>query len=778
MPDDLKHLRLERAELANPRRTRPGWGGSPPDDPAAHARRLTTQLDAHLQPPAAEIPGFDTRRLLKLTVEGLQADQLQAIPGLSVVSQEDKRITVLFATEEGLAEFRNRLGRVASGRRATRSDILFAVQAFNDITPDDRTGPALRAEGTPTTERFRADVELWPLELLTERETMLASFRAFCRERDIEVLDSVQNQAIVLLRVDLKGERLNDLLNLRDVRQVDLPPRYQLDFTLLRMPAGALGVVAPPPANAPGVVVLDTGLATNHPVIGPAVGDAQGFAGDGGAAEDVAGHGTAVSGVALYGDVEDCATNRSFVPSLRIFSGRVADAAENESPELIENRIAKAVTYFREHYGSKVFNLSFGDERRPFRGGHVDRLAATLDTLARQHGILFVVSAGNFKGTTQGPQDWLREYPEYLLADDARIIDPAPALNVLTVGSLARHDTSRAGVRSPNDPAYQPVARHDEPSPFTRTGPGHGKAIKPELVDYGGNFCVDARAQLSWVTAARDVGELTTNHEFATGGLFILECGTSYSAARVSHSAGQILRAYPTASANLLRALLVAHAEVPEPTLARLQNDREKVLRVAGYGRPREDATIFSSERRVTLVSEEQLPEEQHHFYEVPLPDDFVAAPARRERRITVSLAHCPSVRRTRIEYKQNALTFRIVRAASLDEVTKAYRRLRADETEPSIAEADGFFPSPNMRAPSTVQRATRVHRQVREDFRDQPYFIVVTNRRAAWGSASAPEPYALVVVIEDRSGQQVQLYTQISAQLRARVRGRAQVTG
>lgn len=776
MPDDLQHLRLERAELANPRRRRPGRGGARPDDPAEHARRLRTQLEAHLRAPADEVPGFDTRRLLKLTIDGLQADQLQAIRGLSVVSQEDKRVTVLFATEEGLAEFRSRLNRVASGRSATRSDILFAVQAFDDITPEDRTGPALHAEGAPTTDRFRVDVELWPLELVTERETMLANFSAFCRERAIAVLDSVNSQAIVLLRVDLGRARLDDLLRLRDVRQVDLPPRYQLDFTLLRLSVGEIGAVASPPENAPGLVVLDTGIATNHPVLGPAVGDAQGFAGDGGAAEDAAGHGTAVAGVALYGDVEQCADNRRFVPSLRLFSGRVADAAENEPSELIENRIARAVTYFRENYGSRVFNLSFGDERRPFRGGHVDRLAATLDTLARQHGVLFVVSAGNFKGTVQSPQDWKREYPDYLLSDDARIIDPAPALNALTVGSLARHDTSRAGVRFPNDPAYQPVARRDEPSPFTRTGPGHGNAIKPELVDYGGNFCVDARAQLSWVSAARDVGELTTNHEFATGGLFILESGTSYSAARVSHTATKILSVYPAASPNLLRALLVAHAEVPEPTATRLQNDKDRMLRVVGYGRPRQEAALYSSERRVTLFSEEQLPEEQHHFYEVPLPDDFFSAPTRRERRITVALAHCPAVRRTRIEYKQNTLTFRVVRAQSLDEVTSAYRQLRADEEEPSIPEMD-FFPSPNRRAPATVQRATRIHRQIDARLRQRPYFVVVTNRRAPWGDPMAPEPYALVVTIEDRSEHPVQLYSQISVQLRARVRGRAQVT-
>ena len=776
MPEEFRHLNLQRAQLANPRRRRPGFGGPRPADPTGYARRMAAELAARIAPPAGEVPGFDTRRLLKLTVENLPADELQAIPGLSVVSQEDKTVTVLFATEEGLAEFRRRLIRIAEGRSATRSDVLFAVRAFDNITPEDRTGPALRTEGRPEAARFKVDVELWPLELVRERETMLVNFAAFCTERGITTLDRVNNQAIVLLRLEANEEGLSALLNFRDVRQVDLPPRYQLDFTLLQLTAAAIGAVPAPPPDSPGVVVLDTGLATNHPVLGPAVGDAQGFAGDGGSAADATGHGTGVAGVALYGDVQARAQSGSFIPSIRLFSGRIADTEDSESTQLIENRVANAVAYFSQNYKSKVFNLSFGDERRPYHGGHVDRLAATLDTLARQYGVLFVVSAGNFAGTDRRPRNWRSEYPEYLFADEARIIDPAPALNVLTVGSLAQHEVARMGVRFPNDPTYQPVARRDEPSPFSRTGPGHGRSIKPELVEYGGNFCVNAGAQLSWTHALRDVGELTTNRDFATQGLFILECGTSYSAARVSHLATAILGVYPNASPNLLRALLVAHAEVPEATAARFP-DHDKLLRVAGYGRPVQDAALYSSEKRVTLVSEESLPDEQHHFYEVPLPDDFFVAPARRERRITVTLAHCPGVRRTRIEYKQNRLTFRIVRAASLDEVTGAYRQLRADESEPNIPE-EGFLPTPTVREASTVQRATHVFRQVNAGHRGRPYFVVVTNRRAPWNAAESSEPYALVVVVEDRSEEQVRFYTQISAQLQARVRERAQVAG
>jgi len=51
--------------------------------------------------------------------------------------------------------------------------------------------------------------------------------------------------------------------------------------------------------------------------------------------------------------------SQSFVPTFRLFQWtRGGFQQKGESTELIENRIARAVTYFREHYGCKVFNLS------------------------------------------------------------------------------------------------------------------------------------------------------------------------------------------------------------------------------------------------------------------------------------------------------------------------------------------------------------------------------------------------------------------------------------
>ena len=143
----------------------------------------------------------------------------------------------------------------------------------------------------------------------------------------------------------------------------------------------------------------------------------------------------------------------------------------------------------------------------------------TLDTIARELRVLFVMPNGNLDGAHATPVDWRAEYPDFLLRQEAALLDPATALNVLIVGSLARWDATFNAQRFQNDPAEQPIARRNQPLPFNRSGPSVGGAIKPELVDHGGNYAVNARAANRPI-ARQGLGELSTCKDFAAGRLF------------------------------------------------------------------------------------------------------------------------------------------------------------------------------------------------------------------------------------------------------------------
>ena len=202
MPDPLRHLPLLRLDPVNPRRTRRAVPRrSAPEDPGAHARRLSEALAQRIEASAEETGAFDPRLLMKLEVEGIQPEDLEAVPGLQLVSQEGRSIVVLFADAAGLSEFRNRLNQIVAGRRPVRQEVLFAIRGIDGWNREDRKGPALRREGAPATEPFVIDVELWPLERRPDRQRMIESFRHWCNDRSISVLDLLNKDPIILCRV-------------------------------------------------------------------------------------------------------------------------------------------------------------------------------------------------------------------------------------------------------------------------------------------------------------------------------------------------------------------------------------------------------------------------------------------------------------------------------------------------------------------------------------------------------------------------------------------------
>ena len=690
---------------------------------------------------------------------------------IEVVSQEDRTVILAFATDAALTEFEARLSTLAAGGRPSYRNLLFALTGFDRWTEDDRTGWALKQEGWPEESPFIVDVELWPVSTATERDRAWQAFEVWLRDQGAERLDSVKQAHLILYRVRVNREQAGLLLRHRDVRLVDLPPRHGLDLRLLQTDIQSIPPIPEPPLSAPGVVVLDSGLMTGHPLLATAVGDAQSFL-PGLGPDDQHGHGTLVSGLALYGDIEATIRAGTFTPTLRLFSGRILDANCASDDKLIENQVDEAVRYFYREYGCRVINFSFGDQRKPYLGRHVRGLAVTLDALARELGVLFVVSSGNFQGTDTIPADWRADYPRYLLQREAALLDPAPALNALTVGSLARWDASFNSQRYQDDPAEQPIARRDQPSPFTRSGPSVGNAIKPELVAYGGNWAVNVRVANEFVVK-RGLGEISTCKDFAAGRLLTEDAGTSFAAPHVAHLAARILAEHPQADHNLLRTLLVAHARWPNDCAVLLPNKDER-LRLCGYGKIEGDVLERSTEQEVTLIANDAIPDRCHHFYEIPLTESFLDG-RQRTREITVALAHSPAVRTTRVNYKSCEMEFRLVWAENLAYVSRMFNAATSREEYERISETSNARIGSRNRGAGTVQADSWSMRRVAAPRRAQRVFVVVTRIDEAWGRelTLTEEPYALTVVLRDRENAEARLYTQIEARLRARLQAR-----
>jgi subtilisin family serine protease len=188
-------------------------------------------------------------------------------------------------------------------------------------------------------------------------------------------------------------------------------------------------------------------------------------------------------------------------------------------------------------------------------GGKVGAWAATLDELAAQLDIVIIVASGN-RVPRSGNQleQAVTEYPQYLVEEANRFFEPGGAINVLTVGALAHGEGLDAAMGG--EATVRPITRENEPSPFSRVGPGIDGGTKPDVVDIGGTLVFDAIVvRLRNGEELPSAGVLTLHHAFLDR-LFTTGSGTSYAAPRVAFSAAQILGRFPGATANLVRALL------------------------------------------------------------------------------------------------------------------------------------------------------------------------------------------------------------------------------
>lgn len=790
---NYEHLKIERELLENERRTRKvNIPKHPRGDLRGHGQKLSRDLTESIRFAQNQQTSRPGNFVLKIRYTGLLDITHLNKHGIEFVSQEDNHLCVVFVDETGMTVFEDHLQRLGLDEtELTYKQILEAIEGIDNWTSDDRKSWALRRHGLPRPEKFLLDVELWPVAVAhhPERLSTCDAFERWLAHNGIRRTDKVNLDSLVMYRLEVNSSQANLLLNHSDVRLVDLPPksgiRYsQLNCDINRIPEG----IQSPTHQAARVCVLDSGVNTNHPLLAPAIAESADFIGDTDGM-DLNGHGTAVAGVALYGDLEACNSTNYWHPELWIFNGRILDENAEFDSSSIEKTLIEAVTYFVEEHQCRIFNLSLGNSNAPYDNRHIRGIAYVLDKLARDFNILFVVSAGNFSGSIDPDvprHSWRDEFPEYLLADESIIIDPAPALNVLTVGSLARHNATFDAQRYPEIGQLAP-ATENQPSPFTRHGPTIKGAIKPELVAMGGNLASPIRTGNELNAVMRGMGVLTCNSRFVGNTLFSEISGTSFAAPYITHLAGRLLNNYPKASANLLRALLVNHANMLSEIESSFPEDMKKSYRsangrdafrdIAGYGAVDEGELFRSSQNAVVLMAEEKIENNSHHFFELPLPDDFLRS-QRASREIRVTLSYCPAVRTTRIDYVATKMSFRLVKDQSLESVQRHFNHSTQDETKTRNDDATSNRDiSAELRGKGTVQSSTW---RIKQPKPSEKWFVVITRQDRDWGEALSfeQEDYALVVTVTDRENEEAQLYSQISQriELKARERARARV--
>jgi len=223
--------------------------------------------------------------------------------------------------------------------------------------------------------------------------------------------------------------------------------------------------------------------------------------------------------------------------------------------------------------------------------------------------------------------------------------------------------------------------------------------------------------------------------------------------------------------------VLVNHADVPDACRAPFPDELHDHIRdVVGYGKVNADTLFRSTDYEVVLLAEDTILNDSHQFYELPLPEFFLRS-NRATRQLRVTLAYCPPVRTTRVDYVATKISYRLVKGRSLAEVQRHFNQALKKDVEKTIPDASQAKRqiTSQEREKGTVQSSVWEFRQLSPK---DKWFVVVTRQDKDWGAllCKESEDYALVVTVSDRENQEVQLYTQIQARIREQARVRARL--
>lgn len=773
------HLPLPRPRPINSRRIGGGGGSDHKQQPGAHGQKLQRELAqaVEAQPPVRTQEGVDPALVFKIRTHsgGVNEDKLQESGFEWLGNTKDWTYFVL--ADEGPGAFKQKLDAytAAGDTRKGAPDLTF-FEGIIELLPysrEDRQGPGVSDEDLAAKAELTVDVIVWPSASGPDARSRVASVREVLARYEAEVLSVDEGPRFTIVRVHATNECISKLLDLAVVESIRTSPVPRLEPTTWRfaavedLPGLERREVAP-------IGLIDDEV-MEHPLLDESIASRMSLP-DGHDWQPPTDHGTLVAGLLVLGDIEAAlAGEGSWVAVGPVHAVRVLEADPDHPDDAIfpTNRpvfvvIEEAIRTLHDRYGVRVFNISIAD-RFAFSGPHLSIWSERMDESARELDAVIVVAAGNHRiEDLRDGEDVLSGYPTYLLGDSAGVAEPGAGANVLTVGALARNEAPQRadGTVRPGDRA---IAKAGEPSPFTRSGPGAAGGIKPDVAHFGGNWVLNDVNMLE----QRDHGVSTVSLNARDGRLFGIANGTSFAAPRVTRVAAEILARYPRSSANLVRALIGA---ATQPVLAPSSLEPQGLRRASGYGRLFDERATDSGRSRVAMTFEGEIDPDTAVIHPVPVPSEFVEVSG--ARRIIVALAFDPPVRRTRREYLTANMKMDLVRGLSADEIEEIWKE------QPPKDKGRKDLPTKGRKRPDLEpgsQECQDATLQVRSYGRQQidtldthGYHVVVQHLSARWSKETAPQRYALVVVLEDQEREGVDLRAILEARLEARLRARA----
>ena len=446
------------------------------------------------------------------------------------------------------------------------------------------------------------------------REQSAEHFSSLCELLDIEtptVTLTFPERVVRLARAD--REKMAALVSEGDVIAEVRAARDRPEFFLTMGPVEQTAwverlrarTIAPDP-NSPAVCVLDTGINRAHPLLELALPTNALFAYEQAwGLSDNGGHGTAIAGLALYGNLSEILDGDERIDLQHgLESVKILPPPSNtpNDPQLYGEITRSCVEIVENTFPEKprvhclaITNVESQNLGRP------TSWSAALDQLAieRGHRRVIFVSAGNIRHEIART-----DYPN--VNDASGVEDPAQSWNSITVGAFTNVST----VGDPEFDGWAILAQPGDLSPRARTSVSWEREwpLKPEVVMEGGNMAVNPSTNVA--EPVRHLALVTTAHDFTIRPLRSFR-DTSAATALAAGMGAEILSRYPQFWPETIRALVVHSAEWTPQMRARLNSlskmQRENLVRRYGYGVPDLTRALWSAQSDLTLVVQDTI---------------------------------------------------------------------------------------------------------------------------------------------------------------------------